>query len=64
MGEITARWSCYLWVECPLCEDEFDVLELEDAGDILRGINTLESHKEIDVQCPDCCKRITAITRS
>lgn len=51
-GNVEAVWSVDLYVECPKCEDSFD---LNDDGSFTDGTkgHALECLKDVDVECPN-----------
>lgn len=57
-----AYWSVSLDAECPECKIDFDVLDLPDSGDIVRGTEACSSNDELHVHCPECGHEFLAET--
>ncbi|MBC3250499.1 hypothetical protein H8I91_09510 [Serratia fonticola] len=53
MSNVEAQWSVYLWVECPKCEESFDLNADGEFTDGTRGY-ALETTKNVEVECPEC----------
>jgi len=48
------HWSCSLDIDCPNCEDSFDLLGTDDYGDLLGDTQVCEAKKGIETFCPKC----------
>ena len=59
---VDAQWDCTLWVECPSCKEDFDILDSDNVPDALEGVGTCESGREVDIYCPSCEHEFTAKT--
>lgn len=50
----SAVWNLCLNTTCPSCEEYFDILSQDNAGDLLQGVEINESGAVIEVTCPQC----------
>ncbi len=57
-----ALWDVSLDTECPVCGDEFDILNSDNASDTLKGVDICHSGDELDVCCPKCEYEFTVKT--
>ncbi|WNJ80583.1 hypothetical protein RJE46_04920 [Cedecea neteri] len=59
MANVEARWAVELWVECPQCEDCFD---LNSDNSFVNGDKgyALETQQNIDVECAECGHKFKA----
>lgn len=47
--------SYNVWVECPVCHDDFDVVDQDDEGYMARELfNNKWSDLEMELTCPKC----------
>ena len=57
MDKPTATWSMYIWVKCPHCKQEVDLLDAPDFWDGRNG--DIFNADEITECCPLCDFEIT-----
>ena len=60
MANAEASWSVDLWVECPKCEDSFDLNADDSFVDGTKGY-ALQTTQNVDVECPECGHKFKAI---
>lgn len=53
MANVEARWSVDLWVECPKCEECFDLNSDDGFIDGTHGY-ALQTTNDVDTECPEC----------
>ncbi len=53
MANVEAKWSVDLYVECPKCEDFFDLNSDDTFTDGTHGY-ALQTAENVDVECPEC----------
>lgn len=61
MPEPTAYWDVSLYVECPACHEDVDLLEYADFWDG-RKLEVYEHRENVDVVCPKCSHEFTVTT--
>lgn len=56
MKKSRANLSWSLWIDCPECEESFDLVDHDDESDIAMEIfnNKWDSLKGYEVMCPEC----------
>lgn len=59
MADVEAIWSVNLYVECPQCEDSFDLNADDSFVDGTKG-HPLQTAENVDIECPECGHKFKA----
>ncbi|EMY4690352.1 hypothetical protein AAYT81_002635 [Yersinia enterocolitica] len=59
MANVEAKWYVDLWVECPKCEDSFDLNSDDGFIDGTHGY-ALQTTVDVDAECPECGHKFKA----
>ena len=56
MKKAKAQLSWDLWIECPECKKDFDIVQQDEENDIVLAIfnNKWDILKDYEVVCPEC----------